>query len=132
MTSEEARQELARSCGWGDPFTLGWMVGLLEGEGCFTWSPLRDGKKTPLVQILMTDRDTIDRYSVLVGNGVGTKTREGKKDIYRVRTTGQPATQIMIVVQPHMSARRAGRIEEILSEYYGQAGIDAWQKETTK
>lgn len=111
-----------------DDRDLYWMAGLLEGEGCFTWAPLRggSGRKTPLIQLVINDYDVAKRYADLVGNSVGIKTRKSpRKGGYRVRTTGRPAVNLMGLLRPHMGGRRRSRIDGIVAEYCGEAGVRA-------
>jgi len=111
---------------------LDWMAGLLEGEGMFGWAPLRGGsdKKIPLIQLIMNDRDVVERYAAIVDNSVGIKKRAAPRaQGYRVRTAGARAVEIMIALHPLMGERRRGKIEEILTDY-GQAGVEAWNAKT--
>lgn len=50
---------------------LYWLAGLLEGEGCFTYSG-----STPMVQLQMTDKDVVERASLLLKGSLGRRTRE--------------------------------------------------------
>lgn len=106
----------------------GWLVGLLEGEGCFTWAPLRGGsdRKIPLVQLIMNDLDVVERYATIVENSIGIKKRKPPRNNgYRVRTAGARAVVLMEFIHPNLGARRSERVAEILEEYYGQAGVEA-------
>lgn len=101
---------------------LGWVAGLLEGEGCFT---IKKGKRkngfscTPAVRVVSTDRDVIDRLHKLVpAGGVCEPTRKtkGGKQIYSWSLQSTEAVlDLLVVVLPLMGERRQNRIREILS-----------------
>ena len=105
-------------------FELGYVVGLLEGEGCFS---LRQSgpankyrRKYASVEVQSADRDVLER--LLEYLGVGTiggpyKTREKHHaPMYSWRVSTDVAIAVMKLVLPHMSARRRDRIEEVIRD----------------
>ena len=99
---------------------LHWLVGLLEGEGCFTLD-----RYSPVIKLLMTDKDVVERAAALLGN---TKVSErkrpaGRKTAYATQVFGSPAIELMKIMQPLMGLRRKQRIEEVLVRWYNRPGI---------
>jgi len=109
-------------------FELGWLVGLLEGEGCFGLTGYRSGenKTTPIIQLAMTDLDVVRRAAAILGGGqkeprvqlaagqmAGTDGPIARKTVYRWRVAGKRAIEVMRLVLPHMGERRSARIREI-------------------
>lgn len=93
-------------------FDFGWVIGLLEGEGCFNAE-----KTSARISLEMTDKDVIDRFCNLVNakNKIYTRTRSTRKTIHRICMYGEEARQLMRLFEPHMSARRMEKIHSILS-----------------
>jgi hypothetical protein len=101
---------------------LGWVVGLLEGEGCFT---IKKGKRkngfscTPAVRVVSTDGDVIDRLHELVPAGSvckPTRKTKGGKQIYSWSLQNTEAVlDLLVVVFPMMGERRQNRIREVLA-----------------
>lgn len=118
-----------------DSFELGWLVGLLEGEGSFstTWEWQKGEKKyhIPKVVLAMTDLDVVERYRDLVNKyfpptvnrygriqgkplKVHTRKREKHyKDIHDVRMVTDRALALMALVYPYMSERRKAQIDNV-------------------
>lgn len=107
-------------------FQLGWLAGLLEGEGSFG---LQRSKYTtvagedreyryPLVQLQMTDRDTVERAGALLGCQVmgPYQYEKNRKPFYSLHIPSELAARLMGRIQPFMSDRRAARIEEVFSD----------------
>ncbi len=46
-------------------FDKGWVVGILEGEGCF-----RRNKNSMVIEVQMKDKDSIDKLNMLLNTGV--------------------------------------------------------------
>lgn len=98
---------------------LMWMVGLLEGEGCFdTHAPNRQKNPAARIQCKMTDFDVIERLASIGGGkvyGPYQANPRWKPQLHWV-IRGQEAAELMRVLQPHMGKRRAARIEEVLHQ----------------
>lgn len=94
-----------------------WMVGLLEGEGCFAWSS--SGRKFwPKIQISMTDEDVIFRFARLVNRKYfKLASKPERKDCYTCSITGTPAAEFMEKLLPHMGNRRQEKIREVLNKF---------------
>jgi len=93
-------------------FNLGWIVGILEGEGTFDLS----NKKYPRVRIEMTDKDSVYRFYAVLGVSRTPRhtVRQDKKDSWVGSIHGPQAKLLMVDVFPHMSERRQQKIQEIL------------------
>ena len=99
-----------------------WLVGLLEGEGCFTLNGSWNNKQ-PCILLQMTDKDIVDKASrILGGNGfVFGRERKGdtygKKIMYRYAISSTLAIFWMKSLLPHMGERRQKQIKYII-EYW--------------
>ena len=95
-----------------------WLAGILEGEGSFMMSVSR-GCRYPCVTVNMTDRDIIERVTVLLGCSVYVipNRRIDRKQSYRATVQGSRAAEIMTQLRPWMGLRRGAKIDEILKEY---------------
>lgn len=101
---------------------LGWVTGLLEGEGCFT---IKKGKRkngfscTLAIRVVSTDRDVIDRLHKLVPAGSvckPTRKTKGDKQIYSWSLQNTRAVlDLLVIIFPLMGERRQRRIRKILS-----------------
>lgn len=98
-------------------FELGWLVGILEGEGHF-------GLYTSqVIEVNMTDEDTIYKVASIYERVLGTlvKIMEIRKtkgqDVYCARIYGERARTIMRLVVSHMSHRRRQVIWRCLNGY---------------
>lgn len=92
-----------------------WLVGLFEGEGCFTTcrrSP-RDVTKAK-VQINMIDEDVIARVADLLNASYYEKKSEHQLQ-YRIDIKGARAVEIMKMFYPYLGNRRRARIDELLA-----------------
>lgn len=103
------------------PYELGWVVGILEGEGCFTCS--RSGKyKQFTVSVEMTDKDVIDKLCQTVGLGSVVHRPEralngNRKETWRWKVGDKEGfLKLATEVLPHMGERRSLRIKELLTE----------------
>ncbi len=111
-------------------FELGWVVGFLEGEGCFFTHTTRRSrgrltKPTPRVQVGSTDLDALERLHQLLG-GIGHIQRdkgrvreaaeaEGRwRPSWRWLVSDHRACDLMRLVMPHMHKRRTAKIKEVL------------------
>ena len=101
-----------------------WMVGLLEGEGCFQLNIDKRGaepKYYPRVKLEMCDEDVVQMFSGFVETmyknttEISTIESDNPKhsDRYVLRINGKPAMQLMSDVKRLMSARRKAKINEI-------------------
>lgn len=103
-------------------YELGWLVGLLEGEGHFRY------QGTQHVVLASTDEDVVISCSVLFTKLTGKEFMIGvdkngrtegspRKDIYRIVACGESARMILRTVVPFFHARRRARIWQVLNKY---------------
>lgn len=97
-------------------FDIGWLVGLVEGDGCFTF----DGKH-PVVALKITDLDTAQRFATLFGTTVsGPYHYEGQqmgdKPYYVSKVTGKRARDFMRSTSHHFSIRRREQIAGLIGD----------------
>ena len=106
-------------------FELGWVVGLLEGEGCFFVNTCGTPKYGPYayarVAVCMTDRDVLERLQEVTGIGRLERIRARKDPKHKpisqwVVCRNQEAIDLMVAVYPHMGARRQAKIREVLAQ----------------
>jgi hypothetical protein len=107
-------------------FELGWLVGLIEGDGTLTF----DGKNA-VVALKITDLDTAQRFARLLRTTVsGPYHYEGQqlgpKPYYMTKIAGKRAREFMASAAPHFSVRRQAQIIEIIGD---QMRIDLAVKE---
>lgn len=95
------------------PFDLGWLCGLLEGDGTFTY----DGNY-PRIAVKMTDLYTVQRAADLLGATVNGPYEPigaiGTREVYITYINADRATSMMQVVRSHMSLRRQNQIDVLL------------------
>lgn len=101
-------------------FELGWVCGLLEGEGSFVHKRQKRGSQTR-VSILMTDLDTIERFANLVGVTAKIWTvfpkGDNRKPLYGAVLCGHAAIRLMKIVLPYMGQRRTNKINSIIADW---------------
>ena len=106
-------------------FEFGWLVGILEGEGCFFVTTRSKGGYGPSayarVTVCMTDRDIIERLRRVTGIGTLEKIRERKNPEHKpisqwIVCRHQEAIELMVAVYPHMGTRRQAKIREVLAQ----------------
>ena len=102
---------------------IGWLGGLLEGEGYFAFCKNGSGSGSIRIVLEMTDRDTVERAAHLLGTRTVTllKPRNEKcKESYRCVVTGNRAAGWMMTLHPFLGSRRQGRVRELLSIWRAQ------------
>lgn len=106
-------------------FDFGWLVGMIEGEGCFyckdSKSNLKSGKFVyPMCgfTVMSTDEDVMRKLEVMLGTqakGPYYKDQEDKrKVVWSIQITGNIAVAIMKTLYDHMSVRRKQQIDKAL------------------
>lgn len=100
---------------------IGWVAGLLEGEGWFgTWTTPRHKKSYARIAVQMTDEDVVRRLHTVTGVGVvgGPYPKGvGKKDTWRWYASAQSdVIELLHILHPLMGTRRQQKIESILLE----------------
>lgn len=99
---------------------LGWVAGILEGEGCFTPSRQRvKGKQYTYarIQLNMTDEDVIRRFRDTVGTGNlhGPRSYPNHptwKPSWHWDCHGKEALELMRAILPLMGERRTNSMKE--------------------
>ncbi len=103
-------------------FELGWVAGLLEGEGSF--SVKRSKRKngfscTPAIQLTSTDEDVAVRLHKLIPAASVCKPRrktKGGKRVYKWSLSRSAVvSDLLICIFPLMSGRRQDKIREVLA-----------------
>lgn len=95
-----------------------WLAGIMEGEGCF--HVRKSGGIS--AQLVMTDKDVVERFASVCGVGTFSKPRVLKsgKTAYRWSVTNQAdAAGLMMTLLPVMGSRRAQKIRECLAHWRG-------------
>lgn len=102
-----------------------WLAGLLEGEGCFTdtKSGVSGHYRTPLLSLVLTDKDVLEAAALLIkrlGRRAPTRYRRmlpSGKTAYQCQTTGLPAMMVMMGVLPYMGRRRSAAIRRVFKNW---------------
>lgn len=109
---------------------IAWLGGLLEGDGTFTTMRRRTRQgQYPAIRLAMSDEDTIKRAAKVAGVGrvYGPYTRAaglGNKPMWVWHVQRQAdAAGLMMTLYPLMSARRKGRIREVLAAWRGVGAL---------
>lgn len=107
-------------------FELGWLVGLLEGEGSFRFYSPREKGGTQGIHINMTDFDTMETAAKLMqkitGKTVIIKDYRKPKNVnhqqsYVIELSGDSARKLMRAIVSHMHFRRRKRIWQCLNGF---------------
>ena len=94
------------------------MIGLLEGEGCFTPNRLKN-KTYVRIQVESTDRDVIERLVPFGGRVCGPiqRGRNVKHNAtWKWAIYGPECRDLLERILPYMSVRRQGQISAALEE----------------
>lgn len=107
------------------PFDIGWIVGILEGEGCFGAYPDNRRPTTFSVKIQMesTDYDVVLKLNSLIPGRVWesnypskTKNFPNAKNSWRWAVSDKNSVKAVIeLIYPHMSLRRQEQLTKVLS-----------------
>jgi hypothetical protein len=97
-----------------------WLIGILEGEGTFI-SASPSGRGIPVVRVVMTDRDIVERVGALIGRAVlpVRKRRPHYKTPYVTTIKGAPALALMRAIYPVMGTLRRTSIERSIASWRG-------------
>jgi hypothetical protein len=103
------------------PFELGWLCGLIEGEGCCR-AQKTHGVYYPFIAIRMTDEDIIERVAALIRKIIQTNARvieypdtRGWQRTYCFQVHGNHVRPLLELILPHMGDKKQGEIERALS-----------------
>lgn len=97
-------------------FELGWLVGLIEGDGTLTF----DGKHA-VVALKITDLDTAQRFAGLLRTTVAgpyyyEEHQIGTKPYYMAKIAGKRAREFMASAAGYFSVRRQEQIASIVGK----------------
>ena len=103
-------------------FDLGFIVGILEGEGSFSNPKEPIPSREVRITVNMSDLDVIKRIAKLLGvKKIGSydpnKYRQYKssaKIMYYIALNGNKAIEIMKMIYPYMGKRRKIKIKELI------------------
>lgn len=111
---------------------LGWIAGIVEGEGCFAYSwgsaearLHRRNIGSVHLKIAMTDRDVMERLRVLMGAPRELYMMPRKahyKTQYRVDFTGRRAIEWAFTLYPLLGERRRAKIRQLVAQWKTQRG----------
>lgn len=120
-----------QSCKWGvrllimreiTDIELGWLAGILEGEGSFVVVKGKDGYTRFQVVVQMTDEDVINELHRLTGLGTingpyQRKGRETHKSLWRWQVCYKADIEALCLqILPYMHERRRLQIHRLLSK----------------
>lgn len=93
---------------------LGWVAGLIEGEGTIYW----DGKNIRLA-VGMVDEDVIHRLHQVTGIGYVhlEKRPDPKQDLFKWIVSGIKAAAFLQIVYPLLGERRQAKITEVTERW---------------
>ena len=114
--SADGRRLVTVQC---DSAALGWLAGLLEGEGSFLSGP-PSKPNLPRISIHMADLDVLQKVGALFGVSVfAQKQRPAPHHevIYSCLLIGSRAVALMVQLRPLMGMRRQAQIDKALASY---------------
>ncbi len=103
-------------------FDLGWVAGILEGEGCFYTKVVKNGESFSLatrIIVSMTDKDVLIRFQHLCGGWIGGPylPRKSVRQVWSWNLWGANAVALMKKVRPYMGERRSRKIDEAVAAH---------------
>ena len=112
---------------------LGWLVGILEGEGCFSFSKTQKGFWRFEVSVNMTDEDVIYALPRITGLGNIYGPQRKKKEHWKPSwkwavVKEEDVKDLCVRVKPHMHGRRRVQIHRLLTTLY----YKRWNREAPK
>lgn len=99
-----------------------YVVGILEGEGCFNYY------NAPRIFLKMTDKDVIMKVKSImnVDVSIGEQNRNGWKTAYILAVNSHHAIGWMMTLYPLMSARRKEQIRKVLTAWKQAKGYNGF------
>lgn len=112
-------------------FELGWVVGIIEGEGCLTtvtqWYRYKGTSKGPychpVIKVKMTDEDTIRQLHSIVGGVVnGPYQPSGNRKLVWVWSLNKAEDIVNLCdkITPFLSQRRKDQVKTMMSYSWGK------------
>lgn len=99
---------------------IGWLAGLLEGEGSFVWHKTIRDKGRPRIQISMCDKDIIARvanYFNATLSGPYGPYKTQKQPYWYTHCSGKRAIEWMMTIFPLMGERRKIQITPLIQKW---------------
>jgi hypothetical protein len=89
-----------------------WLIGILEGEGTFL-APAPSSPASPLVRVVMTDRDVMVRVGADLERAVVEMPprKESCKPAFAVSLKGADAVRLMVGIKSELGATRQQQID---------------------
>lgn len=102
-----------------DALQTAWLAGLIEGEGCFTFS------RTPICRVQMTDEDIVARIAALFGSAYQSAPPRGtqRKTVFSTSIHGARALALMESIRPFMGKRRTERMGQVIALAASRPGV---------
>ena len=100
-------------------FELGWLTGLLEGEGSFLAPPPSEPNQ-PRFVLVMTDEDVVQKAAQLLEVNyvhIWRPSNSKWKPAYKIQIKSSRAVNVMRAIRPHVGGRRGAKIDVILAQY---------------
>lgn len=117
-----------------EDYTIDWLAGVLEAEGSFMRGPPSELNSTR-ISVQMSDKDTIEKISLLWGVAINTFTPKGQnklgssfKEIYMCVLKGAKARDCMSSLKPYMGIRRQEQITTALNSYNPNAKEECYSR----
>ncbi len=105
-----------------EPVDIAWAAGLFEGEGCITTFE-QSHNALPLIrlQIIMTDRDVLERFCLIVNCGRVSDERRFGREHYKPTYVWQignrfDVERILLAFKPWLCQRRGAKADLVLAE----------------
>ena len=96
---------------------LGWLAGIIEGEGWIGFNTTKSIHRCPCVEVGMVDKDVIARVAGLFGKkvlgpyGPYTTNRQAH---YQAQVYGKDAVRVLKLILPHLGKRRTKAAKKML------------------
>ncbi len=103
-------------------YDLGWVVALIEAEGCISVTRRKSGRPYPRLTVQMTDWDVIEELWSrldLRGHMTGPYRYGDRKPVWHWKANGAEAIEIIKMVLPYLGMRRAARAREVIEMWEG-------------
>lgn len=101
---------------------VAWAAGLFEGEGCIgLWEHHRHKRPLVRLQIIMTDRDVLEKFCTIAECGKvsaerRTRQENRKPSFMWVISNRHDVDRLLRLFLPWLCARRAAKAQEVLAE----------------
>jgi len=105
-----------------DQFSIGWLAGIIDGEGTVTIDKESNRYRRPVISVSSTDIEILNRIQGMIGGSITVKNRERAphhKLAYMWKMHGsQKVIEVLKIIAPHMSCpKKKNRANFILENY---------------